>query len=62
MYASHLQRKRAPDSDPVHLNEGVNEAASELMNGTIRWDLQSSDALTVSYGVYLYHVEAPMLG
>ncbi len=46
----------------LHLNEGVNEAASELMNGTIRWDLQSSDALTVSYGVYLYHVEAPTLG
>jgi len=46
----------------LHLNEGVNDATSALMNGTIRWDLQSSDALTVSYGVYLYHVEAPTLG
>ena len=46
----------------LHLNEGVNDPASALMNGTIRWDLQSSDALTVSYGVYLYHVEAPTLG
>ncbi len=46
----------------LHLNEGVNDATSALMNGTIRWDLLSSDALTVSYGVYLYHVEAPTLG
>jgi len=46
----------------LHLNEGVNDPTSTLMNGTIRWDLQSSDALTVSYGVYLYHVEAPTLG
>lgn len=46
----------------LHLYEGSNDTASELMNGTIRWDLQSSDALTVSYGVYLYHVEAPALG
>ncbi len=46
----------------LDLHEGANLAASELMNGTITWDLQSEDALTVSYGVYLYHVEAPNLG
>ncbi|MCY4232785.1 MAG: hypothetical protein OXE59_03440 [Bacteroidetes bacterium] len=46
----------------LYLNEGVNDPTNALLNGTIRWDLQSSDALTVSYGVYLYHVEAPSLG
>ena len=47
----------------LYLNEGQNHSlASSLMNGTITWDLLSSDALTVAYGVYLYHVEAPGVG
>ena len=40
----------------------MHSTASSLMNGTITWDLLSSDALTVAYGVYLYHVEAPGVG
>ncbi len=44
------------------LNEGGNLSATDMLNGTLTWDLLSSDNLTVSYGVYLYHVEAPGLG
>ena len=45
-------------------NEGSNEdlTAAELMDGSLEWDLQSNDNLTVAYGVYLYHVEAPGIG
>lgn len=48
----------------LRLNDGSNEdlTAADLMNGTLDWDLQSLDNLTVSYGLYLYHVEAPGLG
>ncbi len=46
----------------LHLNEGGNLSALDMLNGTLTWDLLSSDNLTVSYGVYLYHVEAPGLG
>ena len=48
--------------------EGTNEtgadgvSVSDLMNGTLEWDLESSDNLTVAYGVYLFHVEAPGIG
>ena len=44
-------------------NMGSNDfTASELMNGSLAWDLESEDALTVAYGVYVFHVEAPGLG
>lgn len=46
-------------------NDGVTSdpmAAENLLNGTLDWDLESDDGLTISYGVYLYHVEAPDLG
>ena len=44
-------------------NLGSNDLdAAQLMNGALSWDLMTGDALTVSYGVYLYHVEAPGLG
>ncbi len=33
-----------------------------LLNGTIDWNLESEDGLTVAYGVYLYHLEAPGIG
>ncbi|MEX1055247.1 MAG: hypothetical protein WED81_04415, partial [Rhodothermales bacterium] len=48
----------------LSLNQGSNDAmtAAELMNGALEWDLQSSDNLTVSYGMYLYHVDAPGIG
>ena len=32
------------------------------VNGTECWDLLSSDGLTVSYGVYLFHVDAKGIG
>jgi hypothetical protein len=45
-------------------DEGGNDGltAADLLDGTLDWDLESSDNLTVSYGVYLYHVEAPGVG
>ncbi len=48
----------------LQLHEGSNDnlTAADLMNGTLTWDLMSDDQLTVSYGVYLYHVEAPGFG
>lgn len=48
----------------LDLNEGSNDAvtAADLMNGSLEWDLMSEDRLSVSYGVYLYHVEAPGFG
>ncbi|MBX2992454.1 MAG: hypothetical protein KF749_14980 [Bacteroidetes bacterium] len=35
---------------------------SPLLNGTAEWNLLSRDQLQVSYGVYIYHVEAPGVG
>ena len=48
----------------LELHEGSNDnlTAADLMNGTLDWDLQSSDGLSVAYGIYLYHVEAPGFG
>ncbi len=45
-------------------NEGSNDTLtpSDLLDGTLEWDLETKDGLTVSYGVYLYHVEAPGIG
>jgi hypothetical protein len=38
------------------------EHSSTLDNGQESWDLLSRDGMDVSFGVYLYHVEAPGLG
>jgi hypothetical protein len=38
------------------------EHSSPLDNGTGRWDLLSDDNLAVSYGIYVYSVEAPGIG
>lgn len=48
----------------LELNEGSNDGldATSLLNGSLEWDLESDDNLTVSYGVYLYHVDAPDIG
>ncbi|MBO6574229.1 MAG: hypothetical protein JJ896_02340 [Rhodothermales bacterium] len=50
-------------------DEGTNDgvmadpmSAAALLDGTLDWDLESDDGLTVAYGVYLYHVEAPGIG
>jgi len=36
--------------------------ATDLLDGSLEWDLQTKDGLSVAYGVYLYHVEAPGIG
>ncbi|RMF58290.1 MAG: hypothetical protein D6748_09115 [Calditrichaeota bacterium] len=38
------------------------EHDSPVTNGTADWDLLSKDNLEVSYGVYIYHIEAPGIG
>lgn len=45
-------------------NEGSNAGLTPqaLLDGTVTWDLESEDGLTVAYGVYVYHVEAPEIG
>ena len=37
-------------------HDGVNE------NGTASWNLLSKDNLEISYGIYLYHIDAPGVG
>jgi hypothetical protein len=38
------------------------EHENAYSNGTAYWDLLTQDNLSVSYGVYVYHVEAPGIG
>jgi hypothetical protein len=38
------------------------EHQSSLDNGTAIWDLLSRDNLEISYGLYIYHIEAPGVG
>lgn len=38
------------------------EHDSPLENGTAEWDLLTKDNLSVSFGVYIYHVDAPGIG
>ena len=38
------------------------EHQSSISDGSESWDLISDDGLTVSYGVYLFHVQAPGIG
>ncbi len=40
----------------------IEHSSSTMEDGSEPWDLISSDGLTVSYGVYIYHVEAPGIG
>ncbi|MXW63681.1 MAG: hypothetical protein F4Y00_02905 [Bacteroidetes bacterium SB0662_bin_6] len=48
----------------LQLSEGSNEGLTPtaLLDGTLDWNLESEEGLSVSYGVYLYHVEAPGVG
>lgn len=48
----------------LRLAEGSNDGLdpASLLNGALAWNLQSEEGLSVSYGVYLYHVEAPGVG
>ncbi|MDX1701438.1 MAG: hypothetical protein R3250_12515, partial [Melioribacteraceae bacterium] len=38
------------------------EHDSNLNNGTYDWDMLTKDRLAISYGVYVFHVEAPGIG
>ncbi len=38
------------------------EHKSTLSDGSAEWDLLTKDNLSVAYGVYIYHVEAPGIG
>ena len=48
----------------LQLDEGTNDSITPqmLLTGSLAWDLLNEDRLEVSYGVYLYHVEAPGVG
>ena len=48
----------------LEMDQGSNDALTPemLRTGSISWDLLNEDRLAVSYGVYLYHVEAPGVG
>ncbi|MDG1223658.1 MAG: hypothetical protein P8O00_03720, partial [Candidatus Marinimicrobia bacterium] len=35
---------------------------SNVQNGAESWDLITEDGLTVAFGVYIYHVNAPNIG
>lgn len=38
------------------------EHRSDLANGTARWDMLTKDNLAISYGIYIYHIDAPGVG
>lgn len=38
------------------------EVDNPVGDGTVKWDLLTKDNLAASYGVYIYHVEAPGIG
>lgn len=38
------------------------EHRGKVTEGAVSWDLTSKDGLDVSYGIYIYHVEAPDIG
>jgi hypothetical protein len=40
----------------------VIEHESEFNDGTARWNMLTRDNLAISYGVYVYHIEAPGIG
>jgi hypothetical protein len=40
----------------------INRQSVAQQNGAESWDLVTEDGLTVSYGVYIYHVDAPDIG
>lgn len=45
-------------------DQGSNDRVSpeQLLNGSLSWNLENEDRLQVSYGIYLYHVDAPGVG
>ncbi len=48
----------------LQMDQGSNDLVTPgmLLDGSLPWDLLNEDRLEVSYGIYLYHVEAPGVG
>ncbi len=48
----------------IEHNVGSNEDVTPemLRSGEVRWDLLSDENLSISYGIYLYHLDAPGIG
>ena len=38
------------------------EHSGSIANGSESWDLVTEDGLTVSYGIYIFHVKVPKIG
>jgi hypothetical protein len=38
------------------------EHNADITNGQMAWDLVSKDGMDISYGIYIYHVDAPGIG
>ena len=45
-----------------HRVDEIHHESASLSNGTEIWDMQTKDRLDISYGIYLYHVDAGKLG
>jgi hypothetical protein len=57
---------RAIDVDPatnqrIDISEGAPVSAINLDN-SLEWDLKNDKSITISSGVYLFHIEAPGIG
>lgn len=48
--------------ETIEVTEGSSNIIGGENGGAYRWDLLSKDDLELSYGVYLYHIEAPGIG
>lgn len=48
--------------ETIEVIEGSSNIVGGENGGAYRWDLLSKDDLELSYGVYLYHIEAPGIG
>jgi hypothetical protein len=50
------------NSEITGLNRLTDGSDSGLNNGTAIWNLLSKDNLEISYGIYVYHIQAPGIG
>lgn len=48
--------------ETLEVRDGSSNLVGGENGGAYRWDLLSKDDLELSYGVYLYHIEAPGIG
>jgi len=49
-------------SNDDDLDGYLSDSDSGVNNGTAIWDMLSKDNLEISYGVYVYHIDAPGVG